>query len=327
MKKTTLVFTLCLLCTMLAMVAIPAQATTDYSNYPNIPVTAVVAWAPGGGNDLLTRAMTSQFHDLTGQALIVSNLEGGASVAGVTEYMGYNDNGYNILSWATSQTIKTQMQVTPYSIDDFKTVCGFTLDSPYILVRADSPFQTLNDLVDYAKANPGKLTVGNAGTGGGNHLAALQFCIAADIEVNHIAFEGGAASSQSVLAGEIDCSMNGAPEGTVLIESGDLRVLTVLSAERSPFYPDIPTAMECGYDVLNRQARGFVVHKSTPDEVVAKLEEIFRQVAETDSFKENIMALTYNVQFSDAAGYAEMLTAENELYRDIIQQNSLGDRY
>jgi len=319
-----LAIVLCILCALSLLLATAQASSTDY---PTMPVTALVSWAPGGASDLLTRTIANHFNEFAGQPMIVNNIDGGASVVGVTEYMGYESNAYNVLFWATAQTIKTQMQVTPYAATDFQAVASFTFDSPYILVNKDSPFQTLQDLVEYAKANPGKLTMGNSGAGGGNHLAALQFGIAAGIEINHIPYGGGGASAQGAMAGEVDCSMNVPPEGIAQIESGDLRVLAVLSAERSPFFPDVPTAKESGYDAVNEQARGFVVHKDTDPAIVAKLEEIFRNISEKEEFQKAVADMTMNAKFMNAEEYGAAIAAEDELYKGIIQENGLGDRY
>lgn len=301
---------------------------TATSQYPTRPVSAVVAWKVGGGQDLMVRAVATYFKDFAnGQALVTTNVEGGSSVQGVTEYLGYEADGYNLLSWATAQTIKTHMQETSYSVSDFQPVCNIVSGNPYILVRSDSEFQTVNDLVEYAKANPGKLTIGNSGAGGGNHLAALQFCIGAGIEANHIGYEGGSASAQATLSGEIDCSVNVPSEGLTSVESGELRMLCLLGEERSEFFPDVPTAKEAGIDVVNEQNRGFVIHKDVPAETVEALEAIFKQVCEDERFKQQTKELNMEIKWMDSETYAESLKAEDELYKNIIQSNQLGDKY
>lgn len=276
----------------------------------------------------MARAVAASFKDYAnGQPLVISNVEGGSSVQGVTEYLGYEADGYNLLSWATAQTIKTHMQETKYSIDDFQPVANMVSGNPYILVRTDSPFGTVADLVEYAKANPGKLTIGNSGAGGGNHLAALQFCLATGIEANHIGYDGGSASAQATLSGEVDCSVNVPAEGLTSVEAGDLRMLCLLAEERSEFFPDVPTAKELGFDVVNNQDRGFVIHKSVPMETVKKLEAIFKQVSEDEAFKKQAKELNMEVKFLGIDDYTAALKAEDAMYKEIIQANSLGDKY
>lgn len=305
-----------------------SDGTFDAASYPNMPVTLVVPWKVGGGSDVSARAAANVFKNYAnGQPLVITNIEGGSGVQGVSEYMTYDPSPYTLLSWATAQTIKTHMQDTKFSAFDFRPICGFVADSPYLLVRSDSPFQTINDLVEYAKENPGELTVGNSGTGGGNHLAALQLCLATGIEVNHIAYEGGAASSSAVLSGEIDCSMNMPAEGLTSVEAGDLRMLCLFAENRSDFWKDVPTAKECGIDVVNNQFRGVVISKEVPEEAAAALEKIFEQVCQDESFQQSLKGLNINGVWLDAEAYGKAIEEEDALYQEIIQANGLGDKY
>lgn len=300
----------------------------NIDKYPDKPVTAVVPWKVGGGADLIFRAVAGQFPKYANnQAMVINNIDGGSSVQGVTEYTTMKSDGFNLITWGTAQTIKTHMQETKYMVTDFKPIASFVSDSPYILVKADSEFESLQDLIDYAKANPGQLTMGNSGAGGGNHLAALQFCIAADIEVNHIAYEGGGASAQGTLGGEVDCSMNMPAEGLPSVESGELRMLAVLSDERSPFFSDVPTAKEQGLDVVNEQMRGILIHKDAPEGVAEKLETIFDELAKDEEFKKAVADLNMNFKYLGAADYENALKTEDELYKGIIKGNKLGDLY
>lgn len=303
-------------------------ASTDASDYPSRPVTSVVAWKVGGGQDLMTRAVANCFKTYANdQPMVISNIEGASSVQGVTDYLAYDADGYNVLSWGTAQTIKTHMQETPYFVEDFQPVANVVTGNPYILVKADSQFETLDDLVTYAKENPGALTVGNSGAGGGNHLAALQFCLETGVEVNHIAYDGGSASAQAVLSGEIDCSFNVPSEGLASVEAGNLKMLCLLAEERSDFFPEVPTAVELGYNVVNEQNRGFVIHKDVPAEMVAKLAEIIKQITEDEEFLAQVKELNMEVKYLGTEEYGTYLTGESELYKELIQTNGLGDRY
>ncbi|HCC38159.1 MAG TPA: tripartite tricarboxylate transporter substrate binding protein [Treponema sp.] len=300
----------------------------NFDSFPDKPVTVIVPWAMGGASDLLFRAVSAAFPKYAnGQQLIVKNVEGAGSVVGMTEYLSARPDGYTIAMWATAQTIRTQMAKTPYEATDFRALFSAVEDSPYILVHRDSPFQTVNDLVAYAKANPGQLTIGNSGAGGGNHLAALQFCIGAGIEANHIPFGGGGPSAQATLAREIDCSMNVPAEGLANVASGDLRILVIVGDKKMAGYPDVPTTVEMGLNVINKQTRGAVVLKTVPEGIVQRFEAIFQQIAADPEFQESLRKLSMNPLYADGAAYTQMIADENELYKKIIQDNKLGDRY
>lgn len=298
------------------------------AKYPEKTITLIVPWGVGGASDLLMRAIANVFPKYAnGQQMIIKNVNAAASVQGVVEYTGLRPDGYSLLFWATAQSIKTQMTPTPYEALDYRPIFAAVNDSPYILVRSDSPFKTLQDLIDYAKANPGKLTMGNSGTGGGNHLAALQFEIAAGIKVNHIPYGGGAQSAQATLAGEIDCSMNVPAEGLTNVSAGQLRQLAVLSRDTMPTFPNTPTAKEQGVDAVNEQARGIVIHRNAPAGIAEKLEGIFKQCVDDPDFIAQLETLQMNRQWLTGSEYEELIKTEIELYKGIIQANKLGERY
>jgi tripartite-type tricarboxylate transporter receptor subunit TctC len=300
----------------------------DHSVFPDKPVTVIVPWAVGGASDLLFRAVAASFPKYAnGQQLIVRNVEGASSVVGMTEYMSARPDGYTIAMWATAQTIRTQMAQAPYEATDFRSLFSAVEDSPYILVHRDSPFKTVNDLVDYAKANPGRLTMGNSGAGGGNHLAALQFSIATGIDVNHIPFGGGSQSAQATLAREVDCSMNVPAEGLASVDSGDLRILAIIGDKKMAAYPNVPTTVEMGLNVINKQTRGAVILKTVPDGIARRFEDIFKQICADPEFQTSLRNLSMNPLYADGATYDKMIADENELYKKIIQDNKLGNRY
>jgi tripartite-type tricarboxylate transporter receptor subunit TctC len=327
MKKAVSILLLVLLCGSVFAKG-NQQPKEDFSSFPDKPVTVIVGWAMGGASDLLFRAVSKYFTKYAnGQQLIVKNVEGASSVVGMTEYMSARPDGYTIAMWATAQTIRTQMAKAPYEAADFRALFSAVEDSPYILVHKDSPFRTVNDLVAYAKANPGKLSMGNSGAGGGNHLAALQFCIGAGIDVNHIPFSGGGPSAQATLAREIDCSMNVPAEGLANVDSGDLRMLAIVGDKKMAKYPNVPTTVETGLNVINKQTRGAVILKTVPEGIALRFEEIFKQVAADPEFQAELRNLSMNPLFADGATYSKMIADENELYKKIIQDNKLGDRY
>jgi tripartite-type tricarboxylate transporter receptor subunit TctC len=300
----------------------------DYAGFPDKPVTVIVPWAVGGASDLLFRAVAASFPKYAnGQQLIVKNVEGASSVVGMTEYMAARPDGYTIAMWATAQTIRTQMAKAPYEAVDFRALFSAVEDSPYILVHKDSPFKTVNDLVNYAKLNPGKVAMGNSGAGGGNHLAALQFCITTGIQVNHIPFGGGSQSAQATLAREVDCSMNVPAEGLASVASGDLRILAIIGDKKMAAYPNVPTTVEMGLNVINKQTRGAVILKTVPEGIALRFETIFKQICADPEFQEALRKLSMNPLYADGAAYGRMIAEENELYKKIIQNNKLGNRY
>jgi tripartite-type tricarboxylate transporter receptor subunit TctC len=297
--------------------------------YPVRPVTAHVPWGAGGGSDIVFRTIGEVFPKYSGgQPLLIKNVPGAAGAVGIVEYLNtVRPDGYDFMTWAGAQTIKTHVSKVDYSVETFKPVIRLISNYTYILVQQDSPFKTLKDFVDYAKANPGKVMMGHAGTGGGAHLSCVLFNAAAGIEVTYVPFAGGGPSAAGLLTGEVMVSMNIPPEGLANIEGGQLRALATLSPERLPQLPDVPTAREQGYDVVYFQSRGVVTHKDTPDSVVKKMHDILKKSLEDPIVQKKYYDMVISVTYGSSEEYGKELLEEDKLFERIIKEQKIGDKY
>jgi tripartite-type tricarboxylate transporter receptor subunit TctC len=328
MKKqvAVLVAGLVLACGFLFAAGIPEAAA---ATFPERPVTAHVPWGVGGGSDLVFRTLGGVFTKYSGgQPQLIKNVPGAAGAVGIIEYMKLaKPDGYDVMTWAGAQTIKTHVSKVPYSIADFKPVIKAISNYTYILVQDKSPFKTLKDFVDYAKANPGKVTMGHAGTGGGAHLSCILFTSKAGISVSYVPFGGGGPAAAGLLAGQTMVSMNIPPEGLSNVEAGQLRALAVLAPKRLPQLPNVPTAKEAGYDVVYFQSRGIVTHKSTPDDIVARLHDIYKKTLEDDSVKKKMNDMVTEITYAGPAEFGKELLEEDKLFEKIIREHKIGDKY
>mgnify|MGYP005840938373 CR=1 FL=1 len=297
--------------------------------FPERPVTCHVPWGVGGGSDIVFRTVGEVFPKYSGgQPQLIKNVPGAAGAVGIVEYMKQaRPDGYDVLTWNGAQTIKTHVSKVDYSVRDFKPVIKLISNYSYILVRSDSPFKTLKDFVDYAKANPGKVTMGHAGTGGGSHLSCILFNTAAGIEVTYVPFGGGGPAAAGLLAGQTMISMNIPPEGLSNLEAGQLRALATLSPNRLPQIPNVPTAREQGYDVVYFQSRGVVVHKDTPDDIVQRLHDIYKKCIEDESVKKKFYDMVISVTYAGPEEYGKENLEEDAMFEKIIKEHKIGDKY
>ncbi len=302
---------------------------TDVSKFPQRPVTAHVPWGAGGGSDLVFRTVGEVFPKFAnGQPQLIKNVPGSAGAVGIAEYLNLaKPDGYDVLTWAGAQTIKTHVSKVNYSVADFKPVIRLISNYTYILVQASSPFKTLKDLVDYGKANPGKLIWGHAGTGGGAHLSSILFCKKAGIEVTYIPFTGGGPAATGLLSGQTMVSMNIPPEGLTNIEGGQLRALCIMSPERQPQLPNVPTAKEAGVDIVYFQSRGLVTHKDTPDAVVKRLHDIYKACLDDPGVQKKYYDMVTAVTYGGIEEYGKELVEEDKVMEQIIRENKIGDKY
>ncbi len=263
----------------MALMAFTGTASADgHGNYPERPVMLMVSYGAGGATDFQARivTMTAGNEDALGMPIAIINKPGAGGrvgwnwFAGQAEADGYTLGAYNIPHFI-AQSIKGGVD---YSADSFEPIANWGADPAVFVVGADSDFNSMNDVVDYAKANPGKLTFSGAGLFVGHHIAALQLEKAAGVKMAYIPNNaGGAGAMKAVIAGEVLGGVNNLSDAFRAAEAGNVKILGVFDLERNAFLPDVPTLAEQGFDIDNASVnfRGVMVPKGTPQPIIDKL--------------------------------------------------------
>jgi len=302
-----------------------AQGTKEQgasmASFPSKPVEAVIGWAAGGGGDVVFRAIAEVFPKYAnGQPLVIKNVPGASGLTGAVEFLNAPADGYTVMHWNNASITKAVIDKSNITATTFTPVLQVVSSYNYLLVKADSKWKTLADFVKDAKANPGKITIGNAGTNGGNHVAALLFQKAVGADFVHVPYSGGGPSVTGLLAGEVDAAMNNAPEGVSQIASGQLRLLAVFSETRYPSFPNAPTAKESGYDLILPQWRGVVLPPKAPKEVVARLEQIFKQCIEDPDFVKKMESMNVATTYKNSEDFGKLLVSEETRYKELFNK-------
>ncbi|MBW4706640.1 tripartite tricarboxylate transporter substrate binding protein [Roseobacter sp. YSTF-M11] len=263
----------------IALIGLTTSAFADgHANYPERPIMMMVSYGAGGATDFQARivTMTAGNEDALGMPIAILNKPGAGGrvgwnwLAGQAEADGYTLGAYNVPHFI-AQSIKGGVE---YSADSFEPIANWGADPAVLVVGADSEFNTLQDVVDFARANPGKLTTSGAGLFVGHHIAALQMEKAGDMKMAYIPTKGGgAAAMKAVIAGEVMAGINNLSDAFRAREAGNVKILAVADLERNDFLPDVPTMMESGLDVDNASVnfRGVMVPKGTPQGIIDKL--------------------------------------------------------
>ena len=263
----------------MAVMSLTGAAFADqYDSFPERPIMMVVSYGAGGATDFQARivTMTAGNEDALGMPIAILNKPGAGGRVGWNWFAtqadkdGYTLSAYNVPHFI-AQSIKGGVE---YSADSFEPIAIWGADPAVLVVGADSEFNTLQDVVDYAKANPGKLTTSGAGLFVGHHIAALQMEKAGDMKMAYIPTKGGgAAAMKAVIAGDVMAGINNLSDAFRAAEAGNVKILAVADLERNEFLPDVPTMMEAGLDVDNASVnfRGIMVPKGTPDAIIEKL--------------------------------------------------------
>ena len=249
--------------------------------YPDRPVMLMVSYGAGGATDFQARivTMTAGNDDALGMPIAIINKSGAGGRVGwnwfatQAEADGYTLGAYNIPHFI-AQSIKGGVE---YSADSFEPIANWGADPAVFVVATNSTMSSMEDIVTYARANPGKLTFSGAGLFVGHHIAALQLEKAAGVKMAYIPTKGGgAAAMKAVIAGDVMGGVNNLSDAFRAEQAGNVKILGVFDVERNSFLPDVPTLMEQGYDVDNASVnfRGIMVPKGTPQELIDTLASI-----------------------------------------------------
>ncbi|MEM7071422.1 MAG: tripartite tricarboxylate transporter substrate binding protein [Pseudomonadota bacterium] len=254
------------------------MSANSFAEYPDRPLLLMVSYGAGGATDFQARIVTlpAGNADFLGQPIAIINKPGAGGrvgwnwLASEADRDGYTLGAYNVPHFI-AQSIKGGVD---YSIDSFEPIANWGADPAVFVVNKDSPFNSMADVVAYAKSNPGKLTFSGAGLFVGHHIAALQIEKAAGVKMAYIPTKGGgAAAMKAVIAGDVMAGVNNLSDAFRARESGSVKILGVADLERNAFLPDVPTMLEQGLDVDNSSVnfRGIMVPKGTPQNIIDQL--------------------------------------------------------
>jgi tripartite-type tricarboxylate transporter receptor subunit TctC len=273
-----------------AALMLVAAGAASAQTFPSKAVHIFVPYPAGGGVDVLTRTLGEVVSKQWGQSVIVENRPGAGGVIASQAVVTSPPDGYTLIMVASGHATNPLLYPKiPY--DTFKDFTAISLlaSSPNILlVRSDSPFKTVADVITAAKTRPGNLAFAHAGTGTSTHLAGELFKSLARVDLNAIPYKGGAPAINDLLGGQIPMSFNNAPESVGQLEAGTLRALAVTTADRAPFLPKVPSMSETvpGYDT--GVWWGLLGPANLPPEVLKKLSTDFVAALNTDAVKERL---------------------------------------
>jgi tripartite-type tricarboxylate transporter receptor subunit TctC len=288
--------------------------------FPTKEVQIIVPYAAGGATDLVFRALAATSQKYLGNAVVVVNKPGGGGAVGVTDAMRAKPDGYTLLTAITPLTILPHQVKTAFTYRDFEPIINVVQDPVMFQVRADAPWKTLKEFLDYARANPGLITVGNSGAGGGVHLIALAFEKAAGVKFNHIPFAGGGPSVTALLGGHVNAVSVSPPEGIPHVKAGKLRIIALFSEQRMADFPNVPTVREQGVDFAMGQWRGLAAPKGTPPEVIRALHDAFKKGMEDPSFVKNAADMSVTLAHLGPAEFGKLMAQDDQRFAKLVAE-------
>ena len=296
--------------------AIPVQA----AGFPEKEIQIIIPWAPGGATDLVFRALAASTAKYLGQAVVIDNKAGGGGAVGYVEGMKAKPDGYTLVTAVTPLTILPHQVKTAFTYKDFEPIINVVQDPAMFLVRSDAPWKDVKEFLDQAKKNPGMISVGNSGAGGGVHLIAMAFEKAMGVKFNHIPFSGGGPSVTALLGGHINAVSVSPPEGISQVQAGKLRIMALFSETRFDMFPNIPTCKEQGVNFAMGQWRGLAAPKGTPPAVIQKLHDAFKKGMEDAGFKKNAKDMAVNLEYMSSSELGKTMAADHEFYGKLVKE-------
>jgi tripartite-type tricarboxylate transporter receptor subunit TctC len=271
-----------------AIVALTLSGAAAGQSWPQKPVRLINPFPPGGGTDTFARPLAARLSQALGQQFIVENLGGAGGTVGAARAAKEAPDGYVFLIGAVHHTIaETLYTKLPYRLErDFVPITVIATVPNVIVVNPKHNFKNLEELIAFAKKNPGKLNYGSAGNGTTHHLAGELFKQVTGTELTHVPYKGAGPLMQDLLAGQVDLAFDGLGSSAAQIKSGKLRPLAVTTAKRSALLPDVPTAAEAGvkgYELTTWYAVWAV--KGTPQPIVDRMYQEIAKALQSPEIK------------------------------------------
>lgn len=280
--------------------------------FPERPLVIICPFSAGGGTDLLARRLAFEAEQRISRPVLVSNITGGGGAIGHAAGRIAPADGHTLLL-STFEMVSLPIQgLAPFTHEDFDLLLLLNMDPAAVAVRHDHPAQTLAEFIEAAREGRAP-SIGNSGTGAVWHLAAALLAERAGMNAMHVPFDGASQAITSLLGGHIDAVTVSAAELMNYVASGQIRILGIMSEERLRGFPDVPTCLEQGVDLVFGTWRGLVLPDGVPAERREILRSVFREAAESEAFTAFADQAGMNVQVEDSDAFralAQRQTAE-----------------
>lgn len=300
-----------------------AQSTLDW---PSHAVKIIVPFQAASATDLISRQFGQALSKEYGQAFIIENRPGAAAMIGSDAAARAPGDGYTLLMSGPASMVTNRFlyKKLSYDPDAFEKVSLVAFTPNILLSNPTLPFKTLAEMIEYAKANPGKLTYASFGSGTTSHLAGEMLKSLARIDIVHIPYKGASEAIPALLSGQVSMYFDTIMTGLPFVKDGKLRALGVSNAKRSDMAPEIPTIAEQGYPGFDIAPwYGIVASKGTPPEVVAKLNASIERLLKDPGFREKLMHTGAEPLFASPADFAAMVKREIPRTEKLVKQSGV----
>ncbi|WP_342595463.1 tripartite tricarboxylate transporter substrate binding protein [Salinicola lusitanus] len=312
-----------LLMTSLATAALAFSATSGADDFPSEPIEIVVHTSPGGGTDTTARIVALATQAQLGTNVYVQNKKGGGGSVAMSYVKSKPADGYTVMAITPTHLFTMLRGNSPLDIDDIQGLARATDDPIIVMVRGDSRYESIHDLIEAGRA--GVIKWGGTQIGGVDHIAAMSFAKAAGMKVSFVPFDSGAEFAAALSRGDIDAAGLNISETRDQIAAGDFRPLAVMADDRMKALPDVPTLSEKGLDISFSTVRGYVVLKSTPKARQEILEKAMLEGMESDRYQNYLKGIGLDeTSIEDAADWDSQIRRMYKAGQETMQDLGLA---
>ncbi|MFM9968194.1 MAG: Bug family tripartite tricarboxylate transporter substrate binding protein [Burkholderiales bacterium] len=307
---------------IVALAGLAAQSALAQTDYPNKPIRMIVPFAAGGSTDVIARLLSEKLSDALGKPAIIENRPGAGSTVGVDVVVKSAPDGYTLAITANSAIAPGPLMRTTMPFDPLNDLAHIALIGTFtngVVVPAASPYKTMRELIDAARANPGKLSYASAGIGSSGWLSGELLKRRANIDMVHVPYKGSGPAAIDLVAGRLDLMFESLVNATPNVRAGKARLIAVGSAKRSRFHPDVPTVAEIVPGVVGAPWFGFAAPAKTPAPILQRLERDITGVLRNNEVRNRLEEVGMEPSGAGSKELLEHIHAENALWGPIIK--------
>ena len=308
---------------LLAILALSTSALA-HAAYPDRPINLVVPFPPGGGTDATARLIADAISPLLGQNVVVVNRAGAAGSIGAQSVVDAKPDGYTLFFTTTGALVINPhlYKKLRYSVQDFTPIAPVGESANVLVVNPNVKANSVNDLIQLARANPGKLTYGTSGAGSSSHLAGVLLESLTGVQLTHVPYKGSAPAITDLVSGRIDLMIDNIPSYVELAKAGKVRPLGVSGKKPSSLFPGIPTIAQAGvpgYEVTIWY--GLLGPAGIPTEVIEKISGAVRVVLGRPEMQERLQKIGANAMIMSPKEFSDFIARENSKWADIVKKS------
>lgn len=289
--------------------------------WPDRPIELVVGFAPGGGTDITARTLARFMEAELGQTITVLNKPGASGAIGLSYVSRAKPDGYTVGMTNMPGLVSLPIERKPgFTLDSFTYLANLVRDPSAFSVTMDSPYKSIKDIIEKARANPEEISYGSTGVGTDDHLALVLFEDATQTNLNHVPYNGAGPLRNAVLGGHT--AVGGMNLGEAMPYNGkNLRILGQASEERSPLAPDVPTFKEQGVDLVFASERGLVGPSGMPADVTERLRSVLKKIANSPEFQKQMQQQFTDMDYVSGEQWLTRLKVADQRFRKLWSDN------